>query len=159
MVRTSRTVLILTALTIAGVVASSVVLVGGLRTSEGVANSLPAVSLPVRCLKPTGGFLIIASEYGYNDSVLEGAGPSKAWPVITVVQGQTVKITVCNVDDTQSHGFQINNYFDGQIESLAPGGVLNVVFVANKAGDFPIYCAIFCSIHLFMEYGLLRVSP
>lgn len=156
--RTSRTNLILAALTIAGVIASSIVLVGGLRASESAGSTLPAVSLPPGCVRPAGGFLIIASKYGYNDSVLEGAGPSKAWPVITVAQGQEVKITVCNVDNTQSHGFQISSYFDSTIEYIAPGRVLNVSFTASKAGTFQIYCAIFCTIHLFMQYGQLRVE-
>jgi FtsP/CotA-like multicopper oxidase with cupredoxin domain len=156
--RTSRTTLILTALTIAGAVAASSVLVGGLLTSQNAASSLPTVSLPAGCVRPAGGFLIIASKYGYNDSVLEGAGPSKAWPVINVTQGQTVNITVCNVDESQSHGFQISNYFDTSIEAVGPGQVLKVSFVASKAGSFQIYCAIFCTIHLFMEYGQLRVS-
>lgn len=109
-------------------------------------------------MKPANGYLIIASIYGYNNSVLEGAGPSKAWPVINVTEGQTVEITVCNVDKTQSHGFQVDNYFDSKVESIAPGQVLSVSFIATKAGTFAIYCAIFCSIHLFMEYGQLRVQ-
>lgn len=152
-----RTTAILSVLTILGIVASSAVLVGGLQASEKAPSSVPAVSLPPGCVRPAGGFLIIASIYGYNDSALEGAGPSKLWPVITVNQGQEVRITVCNVDDTQSHGFQVDRYFDSSIESLAPGKVLTVSFVATTAGNFPIYCAIFCSIHLFMEYGMLRV--
>jgi hypothetical protein len=158
MARASRTTLILTALTIAGIVASTVVLVGGLRTSQSAGSPLPTVDLPAGCVRPDGGFLIIASRYGYNDSVLVGAGPSKAWPIITVTQGQMVNITVCNVDDSQSHGFQVGSYFDSTIESIAPGHVLNVSFIATKAGTFQIYCAIFCSIHLFMTYGQLRVS-
>jgi FtsP/CotA-like multicopper oxidase with cupredoxin domain len=157
--RIGRTNLILTVLTIAGVLASSVVLIDGLRTSQSAATALPAAAvLPSGCVRPAGGFLIIASQYGYNDSVLEGAGPSKAWPVISVTQGQTVNITVCNVDPTESHGFQVSNYYDSKIVSIAPGQVVNVSFIASRAGSFPIYCAIFCAIHLFMEYGLLRVS-
>ncbi len=148
----------LTILTILGVLASTAVLVDGVRASQGAAASLPAVNLPPGCVKPAGGYLILASQYGYNDSVLEGAGPSKLWPVIYVAMGQDVKITVCNVDTTQSHGFQVSNYFDNSIESLAPGKVLTVSFVATKEGNFPIYCAIFCSIHLFMDYGMLRVT-
>jgi len=35
--------------------------------------------------------------------------------------------------------------------------VLHVSFIANKTGTFQIYCAIFCFIHIFMEYGQLRV--
>ena len=154
---TSRASLALTLLTIAGIAASSVVIAGGFRSSHEASVALPAVSLPAGCVKPEGGYLIIASEYGYNDSVLEGAGPSKLWPVINVTLGQEVTITVCNVDTIQSHGFQVANYFDKSIESIAPGQVVTVSFVASKAGDFPIYCAIFCTIHLFMEYGMLRV--
>jgi len=153
-----RTALILTILTLAGVIASLMVLIGGLRSSQSTAVTLPAVSLPPGCVKPAGGFLIIMSEYGYNDSVLEGAGPTKPWPVITVSQGATVNITVCNVDRTQSHGFQISHYFDSSIEAVAPGQVLRVSFVAAKPGTFQIYCAIFCTIHLFMQYGQLRVT-
>lgn len=156
--RESRTALIFTFLTIAGLIASSVVLIGGLRSSQSAAGTLPAVSLPPGCVKPAGGFLIVMSEYGYNDSVLEGAGPTKAWPVVTVARGTTVNITVCNVDRTQSHGFQISYYFDSSVEAVSPGQVLRVSFVATKPGTFQIYCAIFCTIHLFMQYGQLRVT-
>jgi FtsP/CotA-like multicopper oxidase with cupredoxin domain len=145
-------------LTLAGLVASTAVLVGGLHASESGGTPLPAVSLPPGCVRPAGGFLIIAGPYGYNDSVLEGAGPTKAWPVITVKEGQTVNITVCNVDKTQSHGFEVGMYYDKSVYSIAPGKWMSVSFVATKAGTFPIYCAIFCTIHLFMEYGQLHVS-
>lgn len=155
---TRRTNLILAALTIAGVAASSLVLAEGLVMSRSPESALPTVVLPAGCVRPTGGFLIVADQYGYNDSVLNGAGPSKAWPVITVTEGQTVKITVCNADTVESHGFQVGTYFDKTVESIAPGQVFSVSFVADKAGTFPIYCAIFCAIHLFMEYGQLRVS-
>jgi hypothetical protein len=152
-----RTVLVLSVLTITGIAASALVLAEGVRASQNASSSLPSVVLPQGCVRPAGGFLIIASQYGYNDSVLEGAGPSKLWPVITVDQGQEVKITVCNVDNTQSHGFQIENYLNSPIESIAPGKVLSISFMADKTGDFAIFCEIFCSIHLFMEYGQLRV--
>ena len=154
----SRTGLVLTVLTMAGVVASAIVLAGGVANSNSLAASLPSLSLPPGCVRPEGGYLIIMSEYGYNDSVLEGAGPTKAWPVITVNEGSTVDITICNADKVQAHGFQIATYFDSQIEALAPGQVLRVSFVATRAGTFQIYCAIFCTIHLFMEYGQLRVE-
>jgi len=153
----SRTAKLLDLLTVAGVAASAIVLAEGFQSSGQAGVALPAVVLPVGCVRPADGFLIVASQYGYNDSVLEGAGPSKLWPVINVTLGQSVTIIVCNVDSIQSHGFEIGDYFDKQIESVAPGQVLTVTFVANKAGDFPIYCAIFCTIHLFMEYGMLRV--
>ena len=158
MVRSGRTNMLLAALTIAGLFASSVVLVEGLRTSESAASAFPTLVLPAGCVRPAGGFLIIASEYGYNDSVLNGAGPSKAWPLISVTQGQTVNITVCNADTHESHGFQVSKYDDKTIVSVAPGQVVSVSFVASQVGTFSIYCAIFCAIHIFMEYGQLRVS-
>jgi hypothetical protein len=154
----NRTLLVLTVLTVAGVIASSIVLIGGLRSSQSSSMTLPAVSLPPGCVRPAGGFLVIMSEYGYNDSVLEGAGPTKPWPVVAVSLGETVNITVCNVDKTQSHGFQISYYLDSSIQSVAPSQILKVSFLATKPGTFQIYCAIFCTIHLFMQYGQLRVS-
>jgi hypothetical protein len=117
----------------------------------------PAVtSLPAGCVKPTDGFLIIASNTGYNDSVGHGA-PSEAWPVINVTEGQTVNIVVCNTD-VEAHGFQISHYYDGQIESVGPGQVMHVSFVATETGNFQIFCAILCEVHPYMQSGMLRVS-
>jgi hypothetical protein len=115
-----------------------------------------AKSLPAGCAKPAGGFLIVASNTGYNDSVGHGA-PNNAWPIINVTLGQTVSIVVCN-NDIEAHGFQISHYYDGQIESVGPGQVIHVSFVASEAGNFQIYCAILCEVHPFMQSGELRVS-
>jgi hypothetical protein len=153
----NRTALILAMITVLGVLASSAVLVEGLRVSEAAAAALPTSGLPQGCVKPPGGYLVIQSEYGYNDSILEGAGPTKPWPVITVTQGQTVEITICNVDLGESHGFQINHYYDKSIVTVFPDHMLTITFVANETGVFDIYCAIFCAIHPFMQYGELRV--
>lgn len=117
----------------------------------------PAVGLPSGCAKPANGFLIIASNLGFNDSVDHGV-PANSWPVISVKQGQQVDIVVCNTD-VEAHGFQVTHYFDSSIESLAPGQVFHVSFVASQAGDFKMYCSIFCTVHTFMQSGLLRVSP
>lgn len=154
---TNRGTVVLLLVTVLGVVASAAVLVGGLRASAAATAALPAAELPQGCVKPQGGFLVIQSRYGYNDSMLEGAGPSKPWPVITVAEGQVVKITVCNVDTSESHGFQINHYYDKSIVAVNPGQVLTISFVANVPGSFTIYCAIFCTIHPFMQYGELKV--
>ena len=117
----------------------------------------PFTNLPAGCTKPPGGFLIIANINGYNDSIQHGA-PTVSWPVLKVTQGQTVNITVCNTDH-QAHGFQVNHYFDSNIETVEPGQVIHVSFVANKAGNFDIYCSIFCSIHVFMQNAMLVVTP
>jgi heme/copper-type cytochrome/quinol oxidase subunit 2 len=113
-------------------------------------------SLPAGCAKPAGGFLVIASDFGYNDSIGHGA-PDNSWPIITVHQGQNVTIVVCNVD-VQAHGFQIANYFAAKQETLVPGQVLRVNFFADQKGSFVIYCDIICSIHAFMQTGLLKVT-
>jgi len=112
-------------------------------------------NLPAGCQKLPGGYLIIASITGFNDSISHGA-PTKAWPIVTVNKGDTVKLVVCNID-SQAHGFQINNYFDSNIESVAPGQAITVSFVADKTGTFTIYCSIPCSVHIRMQSGEIRV--
>jgi heme/copper-type cytochrome/quinol oxidase subunit 2 len=107
-------------------------------------------------VKPSGGFLVIASKDGFNDSIEHGA-PVQSWPVITVKQGSTVNITVCN-SDHQAHGFQVTHYFDSNIETVEPGQVVHVSFLANREGNFTIYCSIFCSIHIYMQSGELSVT-
>ncbi len=112
--------------------------------------------LPSGCVKPQGGFLVVASDTGYNDSIGHGA-PEKNWPVIDVKQGQNVTIVVCNID-VQAHGFQITHYYDKNEVTLTPGQVIKVNFIASQAGSFDIYCEIFCSIHIYMQSGLLNVT-
>jgi len=126
-------------------------------SQSAVAKPLSAASLPKGCFKPADGYLVVMNNYGYNDSVLEGAGPSKSWPVISVPQNTTVNITVCNADPAETHGFQISNYYDSKIVAVSPGDVIHVSFTATKVGSFRIYCAIFCTIHPFMEDGELQV--
>jgi FtsP/CotA-like multicopper oxidase with cupredoxin domain len=113
-------------------------------------------ALPAGCAKPAGGFLIVASKTGYNDSVSHGA-PANPWPVITVHQGQKVTIVVCNID-VQAHGFQVSHYFDNSIETVAPGQVITIPISADQTGTFVIYCDILCSIHTFMQSGMLTVT-
>jgi FtsP/CotA-like multicopper oxidase with cupredoxin domain len=115
------------------------------------------VKLPAGCEKPADGFLIIASELGYNDSVDHGV-PQNAWPVMNVQQGQNVTIVVCNADPAQSHGFQIEHYYDAILAAIAPGQVLRVNFVADQRGTFRVYCSIPCSVHWAMQSGELIVA-
>jgi hypothetical protein len=142
------------------IVVLAVVLVGAGATiyfytiSGGRTTTLP---LPSGCVKPSDGFLVIASGKGYNDSMDHGV-PENNWPVLNVTQAQTVSITVCNTD-FQAHGFQVTYYYDSSIITIVPGQVLHVSFVATKVGQFRIYCNIFCSIHWAMQNGLLNVAP
>jgi len=143
----------------------SVVVIGSAATvalflATGGRNSSTAsgstTALPSGCVKPQGGFLVIASGQGYNDSVDHGV-PNNSWPVLTVQQNQTVNITVCNTD-FQAHGFQVTHYYDSAIYSIVPGQVIHVSFVANEKGEFRIYCEIFCTIHWAMQSGELIVN-
>lgn len=161
--KVKRSIKLLIILVIAAAVASGALLatyVPGLpRGSSTTGNSTnypPYANLPAGCVKPADGFLVIANQNGFNDSIQHGA-PVKQWPIIEVKQGTTVNITVCNAD-IQAHGFQITHYFDSNIQTVTPGQVIHVSFVANRLGDFEIYCSIFCSIHIFMQNGLFRVT-
>jgi len=117
--------------------------------------------LPPGCVRPQGGFLIIASELGYNESVdhLTSQNVSYvSWPVLQAHEGQNVTIVVCNADPSQAHGFQIDEYYQAGTVAIAPGQVLRVSFIADKSGTFRIYCNIFCTVHWAMQNGELVVS-
>lgn len=124
---------------------------GGLRLLTAPSGS--TTTLPSGCIKPAGGFLLITTDGGWNDSLQHGV----PWPVITVSQGTNVTIVVCNLDN-QAHGFQVRHYYDSHIAAMAPGQVLTVSFVASQQGTFAIYCSIFCSIHPEM-IASLNVFP
>jgi nitrous oxide reductase len=108
-------------------------------------------------VKPADGFLIIASELGFNDSIDHGV-PSNHWPVVNARQGQNVTIVVCNSDPAQPHGFQIDNYYDARLVAIAPNQALKISFVASKVGTFRIYCNIPCTVHWAMQSGELVVA-
>jgi len=138
-----------------------VVLVGASATigfySLGLGGGPGTPPLPSGCKRPASGFLIVGSITGYNDSKTHGS-PAKSWPIITVHKGQNVTIIVCNTD-VQPHGFQIIHYFANGQETLVPGQVLRVSFIADQTGSYPIYCDIPCTVHTFMQDGLLNVAP
>jgi len=112
--------------------------------------------LPTDCTKPKDGYLIIADNNGFNESKLHGA-PFKNWPILNVSMGEKFSIRICNTD-VQAHGFQIQYYLDSSIISVSPGQVLTFNFTASKQGNFSIYCSIFCTVHIFMQSGLLVVK-
>jgi hypothetical protein len=111
--------------------------------------------LPAGCVRQSGGFLIIASSLGYNDSIAHGA-PVKSWPVLEVTKGTDVTITLCNTY-SQAVGFQVSHYLAGETETIMPGQVLSVSFIANQTGTFVIYCSIFNPIHIYLQGGELNV--
>jgi hypothetical protein len=136
------------------VVVMSIGLVGSaayLVDTQGNTQSL----LPSGCSRQAGGFLIIASSLGYNDSVAHGA-PTKSWPVLQVTKGTDVNITLCNTY-SQAVGFQVTHYLTSETQTIQPGQVINVRFLANQTGTFLIYCSIFTPIHLYLQGGELNV--
>lgn len=122
-----------------------------------VTTTSATTKLPEGCVKPAGGFLIIANLQGFNDSIDHGV-PASNWPVMNAKLGQNVTIVVCNNDPSQAHGFQIDHYYDDRLVSLAPGQVLRVSFIASQAGTFRVYCEILCSVHWAMQSGQLVVT-
>jgi len=67
---------------------------------------------------------------------------------ITVSEGDKVKLTINNVDET--HGIAITELGVNQI--LEPGTTTTVEFVASKKGTFRYFCSFFCgSGHREME--------
>lgn len=78
---------------------------------------------------------------------------------IRVKQGETVHIHITNVEQAKdaTHGFGISAY--NISSSIEPGKHVNITFVADRAGVFPLYCTEFCSaLHLEMA-GYLLVEP
>ena len=124
---------------------------------NGGSTTSSTVSLPAGCVRPSRGFLIVASLRGFNDSIDHGV-PANSWPVMHAQAGQNVTIVVCNADPSQAHGFQIDHYYDNRLVSLAPGQVLTISFTANQAGPFRVYCQILCSVHWAMQSGQLIIS-
>ncbi len=111
--------------------------------------------LPAGCVKQAGGFLIIASSLGYNDSIAHGA-PVKSWPVLDVTKGTDVNITLCNAY-SQTVGFQVAHYLESRTETIMPGQVFVTSFLANQTGSFSIYCTTFNPIHVYLQGGELNV--
>jgi heme/copper-type cytochrome/quinol oxidase subunit 2 len=104
------------------------------------------------CNAPPGYILVVAGPSGFNNSV----NHTRPWPVVTVQKGKPVNFFVCNVDPVAAHGFAIDHYLDAGV-ALGPGQTFRVSFVADRGGNFTIFCNIFCPVHIFM-IGQLRVT-
>jgi hypothetical protein len=142
------------------IAAIAVILVVSTVFTEGTAGPSTVIGaaapLPAGCTKPAGGFLVVASASGYNDSVGHGA-PMKAWPILVTSAGSNVTITVCNTY-SDAVGFQVAHYLQGQLEIIQPQEVLRVSFLADQAGTFLMYCSVFSPIHLYLQSGEVNVE-
>lgn len=68
---------------------------------------------------------------------------------IRVRQGQVVRLRLTSRDVT--HGFYMPDFNIRQV-AISPGKFTTVEFVADKAGTFPFYCNILCS----MQHGSMN---
>ena len=101
----------------------------------------------------TRNFTIVANINGFNDS----RDHQGQWPVMSVHRCDRVNITIVNAD-TQTHGFAIDYYATrGTDVSGRQTYPVPVSFQASKVGQFRVYCISPCSIHAFMQNGLLNV--
>jgi nitrous-oxide reductase len=79
--------------------------------------------------------------------------------IIRVKQGDTVHLHVTNLEQAHdaTHGFALDSYNINL--SLEPGEHVDVTFVADTSGVYPMYCTEFCSaLHLEMA-GYFLVEP
>jgi nitrous-oxide reductase len=77
----------------------------------------------------------------------------------TVPEGWKVRIKLVNIEEAQdiSHGIAITGY--DVLESIDPGEIKDIEFIAKRSGMFWYYCLWFCSeIHLEMR-GRMIVIP
>lgn len=100
----------------------------------------------------TRNFAIAAGLNGYNDSKVRQA----PWPVMNAHRCDTVVISVVN-NDVQSHGFAIDYYATRGME-IQGGQSQTVRFLASRTGQFRVFCNIFCTVHIYMQNGLLNVT-
>ena len=129
------------------IIASAVAVGGGITTfAIGIPNS-PCF----RVAGTTRHFTIVADINGYNDS----RDHQGLWPVINVSRCDQVVIEVIN-NDTQTHGFAVETYARGTDVVGQQQATIN--FLASKAGEFRVYCIVFCTVHIFMQNGLLNVT-
>jgi hypothetical protein len=117
-----------------------------------------AIGLPSSpCAGITGtirNFTIIANSDGFNDSVHHQQG---SWPVMTVNRCDIVNIKIVN-NDTQTHGLAVDYYATRGTDISGQQTLPLPSFQATKTGQFRVYCTSFCTIHEFMQNGLLTVS-
>ena len=72
---------------------------------------------------------------------------------ITVYEGQKIILNITAVD--KKHGFKLNGY-DVNV-TVVPGEITTVTFIADKTGEFPFKCSVFCGTGHFGMKGVLKV--
>jgi nitrous oxide reductase len=96
----------------------------------------------------------VANINGFNDSVHH---QQASWPVMTVHRCDIVEVTIIN-NDTQTHGFAIDYYATRGADVQGQQTISVQAFQATKTGQFRVYCISICTIHAFMQNGMLSVA-
>ncbi len=99
-------------------------------------------------------FTLVSTTNGYNDSVTHSG---QQWPVLSVRRCDTVTVRLLNQDPSQPHGLAVALYANSGVFA-GPGGKAQVNFQVNRTGEYKVYCTIPCSIHPYMQNGVLIVS-
>ncbi len=108
---------------------------------------------------PNSAYLVVLMEnQGMNVGFNSSRYHSAPWPIMNVTLGVSVTLHVVNIDTVESHGFAITRYFPPSL-ILRPGECKDVTFTTDKLGPFQVYCWIECSIHFYMQDGVLNVNP
>ncbi len=72
---------------------------------------------------------------------------------ITVYEGQKITLNITALD--HKHGFKLDAF---NINATLPQGeVTTVTFVADKVGEFPFHCSVFCGPGHFNMKGMITV--
>ena len=67
-----------------------------------------------------------------------------------------VTIRITN-QDSQAHGLAVD-YYSPRGLSPQGGETQTLSFTAAKAGQFRVFCNIFCTVHIYMQNGQLNVT-
>ena len=132
------------------VIIVAVALGGGIMTFAIGLPSSPCAGIA----SATRSFTVTADFQGFNDSVHH---QQASWPIITVHRCDIVKVTIVN-GDTQVHGFAVDYYATRGTEIQGGQTLPLPPFLATKSGQFRVFCVSFCTIHAFMQNGLLNVA-
>jgi heme/copper-type cytochrome/quinol oxidase subunit 2 len=140
----------------------AIIIIGGV-ASLFAFNSLSTPNKTPDCTNvgKTVNFTIIESDTGamegMNGSYNQFYKGVYTWPVMKVQCNDIVHILIENRNSSEDHGFAIIHYFNAGV-ALSPGQSYTKTFVANKIGNFPVFCNIECAIHPFMQNGELIVT-
>jgi plastocyanin len=93
------------------------------------------------------------------DEVVNKAGEVYVFypDVLTVYQGDTVNITLVNLQPDDPHTFTMSAPYDKVDITVGPNDTAKVSFVASSVGTFEFYCIV--AKHLPYMYGELVVLP